>query len=237
MSTSMNGGRHGASHEPHGTPMTLERLRAFLDAYGAARAHWPRRERAAAEALIDSSADARALLAQASQLDALLDLVHSPAPSEALQSRVRHRRFGWRGLPPIAWGEKLGGQMRHWMTSPRHQLVAVAGALLLGLLLGAELPTDNQSVAASARPVPTRMATAAAYDGGQLLVENSMAPAPSRAITGTFDRSFSSNGDPAYDAPDPFGAAAHGMDLVEGARLSNVPVPSSGEPLGAIPLL
>lgn len=234
MSTSTNGGKRRA---PDGAPMTPERLRDLLDAYGAAQAHWPRRERAAAEALIDSSAEARALLAEAAQLDALLDMVHSPAPSESLQARVRARRFGWRGLPAVTWGERLGGRMRHWMTSPRHQLVAVAGALLLGLLLGAELPTDNQSVAASAGPVPARMESAPAYNGGELLVENSTAGAPGHAITATFDHRYSSNGDPAFDAPDPFGAAAHGMDLVGGARLSNVPVPASGEPLGAIPLL
>jgi hypothetical protein len=241
MSTSTNGGTHGAANTPAGTPqgapMTLERLRALLDAYGAAHAHWPRRERAAAEALIDSSADARALLAGAAQLDALLDLVHSPAPSPALAARVRERRFGWRGLPAVAWAETASGRMRRWMTSPKHQFVAIAGALVMGLLLGAELPADNQPTASVERPAATRMATAVPYDGGQLLVQNGAGRGSGRAVAATYGSNFSSNGDPAFDAPDPFGAAAHGMDLVEGARLTSVPVPASGEPLGAIPLL
>jgi hypothetical protein len=125
--------------------------------------------------------------------------------------------------------------MRHWMISPRHQFVAIAGALAIGLLLGAELPLDDQTMVSDAHPVPTRMAVAG-YDGGQLLVEGGTARRPRGAVAAAYDR-YSSNGDPAFDAPDPFGAASHGMDLVDGARLTSIPVPSSGEPLGAIPLL
>ena len=234
MTTSPNGGKQRA---PHRTPMALDRLRALLDAYGAAPAHWPHAERAAAEALIDSSADARALVAQAAQLDALLDLVHPPAPTAALAERLQRRRFGWRGLRAVGWGEGLGSRMRRWMTSPKHQVAAVAGALLFGLLLGAGISTDDQSAVANAGPAPARVA-AVGSDGGQLLVESATAqPTGPGAIAAVYDRNFSSNGDPAFDAPDPFGAAAHGMDLVEGARLTGVPVPASGEPLGSIPLL
>jgi hypothetical protein len=52
--------------------MTLERLRNLLDAYGADPAHWPDDERATMQALIAASAPARAALAEAAALDALL---------------------------------------------------------------------------------------------------------------------------------------------------------------------
>jgi len=116
-------------------------------------------------------------------------------------------------------------------------MAAVAGALLFGLLLGTGISADDQDTVAYTGPAPARVA-AVASDGGQLLVESATArPRGPGAIAAVYDRNYSSNGDPAFDAPDPFGAAAHGMDLVEGARLSGVPVPASGEPLGSIPLL
>lgn len=230
MTMSSNGGKHRPAPK---APMSLERLRAVLDAYGAAPAHWPQAERAAADALIDSSADARAIVAQAAQLDALLDLVHPPAPTTALAQRLQSRRFGWRGLRAVAWCEAFGRRMGRWMTSPKHQAAAVAGALLLGLLLGTEINAGDETVTAVSG-APSRIATATYGGSPQLLVESSRRPIASPAA---YQGAYSSNGDPAFDAPDPFGAASHGMDLVEGARLSSVPVPTSGEPLGAIPLL
>jgi hypothetical protein len=230
MTMSSNGGKHRAGPQ---TPMSLERLRAVLDAYGASPNHWPQTERTSADALIDASPEARAMVAAAAQLDALLDLVQPPAPSAALAQRLQGRRFGWRGLRAVAWGETLASHMGRWMTSPKHQVAAVAGALVFGLLLGAEINAGDQPVVTTGH-VPARIATATYGSNPQLLVEGSQG---SNAATALYQGTYSSNGDPAFDAPDPFGAASHGMDLVEGARLTSVPVPNSGEPLGAIPLL
>lgn len=69
--------------------MTLDRLTTILDAYGATPDRWPPAERAAARALLDRSAEARALLAAAARLDGVLDaLPPAPPPSPALRARV-----------------------------------------------------------------------------------------------------------------------------------------------------
>ena len=68
--------------------MTLERLRALIAAYGGKPAKWPTAERAAAEALLARSPEARAALAEAEPLDTLLDAVPALAPSPALRAAV-----------------------------------------------------------------------------------------------------------------------------------------------------
>lgn len=87
--------------------MTLERLRALIAAYGGTPAKWPTAERAAAEALLARSPEARAALAEAIPLDTLLDAVPALAPSPALraavlaampQSELSGRGNRWQGL-------------------------------------------------------------------------------------------------------------------------------------------
>ncbi len=68
--------------------MTLERMRALVAAYGGKPANWPAAERAAAEALLARSPEARAALAEAEPLDTLLDAVPALAPSPALRAAV-----------------------------------------------------------------------------------------------------------------------------------------------------
>ena len=68
--------------------MTLERLRALIAAYSSKPAKWPAAERAAAEALLARSSEARAALAEAEPLDTLLDAVPALAPSPALRAAV-----------------------------------------------------------------------------------------------------------------------------------------------------
>lgn len=212
--------------------MTLERLRTVLGTYGASPAHWPHGERAAAEALIDSSRDARALVSEAAQLDALLDLVQPPAPSTALAQRIHNRRFGWRGFRFVSFGERFAADGRRWMLNPRHQVVAICGALAIGLLVGSEIAGDAVTTSLPAH-------TASAERSAASLRLEPMAPlsVDRMAIMAAAEPLFSSIGDPSFDAPDPFGAASHGIDLVNGARINGVPVPASGEPLGSIPLL
>lgn len=94
--------------------MTVDRLRALLDAFGADADRWPADERAAALALIASSVDARALRDEAAQLDLLLDEDPVAAPSDLLVARVlasapkparRRRAVGW--LVPLAMAAGL----------------------------------------------------------------------------------------------------------------------------------
>lgn len=69
--------------------ITLDRLRVVLDAYGADPERWPAEERASAVALIDGSAEARALFEETARLDRALDRLPEPAVSAALYHRVR----------------------------------------------------------------------------------------------------------------------------------------------------
>jgi len=69
-------------------PVSVERLRELLDAYGATPDHWPEAERDAAERLVARSADAATLAQEASALDRLLDAAAVEAPSAGLAARV-----------------------------------------------------------------------------------------------------------------------------------------------------
>lgn len=66
----------------------LERLRDILDAYGGDPDRWPDAERTPALALLESSADARLLQAEARRLDAALDLLPATEPSAGLEERI-----------------------------------------------------------------------------------------------------------------------------------------------------
>lgn len=60
----------------HPSTMSLERLRALLDAYGANPDRWPPQERAAALALLEQSPEAQRWRDASARIDALLD--HAP---------------------------------------------------------------------------------------------------------------------------------------------------------------
>jgi hypothetical protein len=70
------------------TSLTLERFGEIVDAYGAAAERWPHAEREAARHLVVESAEARALLKRAAELDARLDSLGSEPPSALLAARV-----------------------------------------------------------------------------------------------------------------------------------------------------
>lgn len=89
-------------------PLTLARFTELVEAYGAELARWPELERARASELIEAQPQAAELLAEAAELDALLDGYRTQAPSPRLRARVlevplvaarRERRFGLR----LAW--------------------------------------------------------------------------------------------------------------------------------------
>jgi hypothetical protein len=68
--------------------MTPERFAALADAFGADLRRWPEADRNAAQALVQESTLARARLAEADALDALLDLSRIAAPSADLRQRI-----------------------------------------------------------------------------------------------------------------------------------------------------
>ena len=69
--------------------MTSERFNALVSAYGADARRWPESERAAAQAFIAAAPDlARAALADADAIDALLHASSAPQVSSALRDKV-----------------------------------------------------------------------------------------------------------------------------------------------------
>lgn len=77
------------NHRPHGSGMTLARFAELAGAYGADFDRWPEPERFAALSLAGGSQEARALLADAHEVDsALARLVPPPLPSAALRDRI-----------------------------------------------------------------------------------------------------------------------------------------------------
>jgi hypothetical protein len=68
-------------------PMTLARFTELVEAYGSRLERWPIESREAARALA-LNAEARAILARAAELDALLDTYVVEVPGAALQGRI-----------------------------------------------------------------------------------------------------------------------------------------------------
>lgn len=68
--------------------MTIERLKALAEAYGADLRRWPASERPFAESLVATDPAARAALDEAAALDVLLDASPRPTPSAALAARI-----------------------------------------------------------------------------------------------------------------------------------------------------
>src|SRR5262249_59318106 len=99
-----------------GRAMMVWRFRRLIDAYGADPARWPPPERAAALALLATSAQARAALEAARRLDGLLAADQTPVADASLAALViarataqsqewlvrsgRRVEAGRRGLPP-----------------------------------------------------------------------------------------------------------------------------------------
>jgi anti-sigma-K factor RskA len=116
--------------------MTLERLRAVIESYGASPPRWPAAEREAAATLLAESAAARALVTEAAPLDALLDAVPAIAPTSAMRAAIlalapraaQRSGEGWRGLIEALGGWRLAGAV-------------LAASLVLGIVSGGWLLT------------------------------------------------------------------------------------------------
>jgi hypothetical protein len=124
--------------------ITLERFGAIVDAYGASPMRWPAEERAAAEALLAASAQARAMLADARMLDGMLAAAPVEAPSDALVARLMAARP--RGIAAPARPAKSQGFFRELVASvwPYGSPVLPAGALAASLVLGVALGTLSE---------------------------------------------------------------------------------------------
>jgi hypothetical protein len=131
-------------------PMSMARLAAILDAYGADPARWPGAERDAALALLAASPAARARQAAAAELDACLDAAPSVVPAPDLAARI----VAAVGVAPAAdvFAHRVaGGSMRvRWRLL---MMVPLAAAAALAVWLVREVPpapTANDARTAAA---------------------------------------------------------------------------------------
>jgi hypothetical protein len=83
--------------------MDITRFRDLIDAYGADPMRWAEAERAAAYALLETSAEARAIRDAEARFDALLDEAPSLAPSRALAAAILDAA----PRAPLTLGERL----------------------------------------------------------------------------------------------------------------------------------
>ena len=110
--------------------MNIQRFRQLLDAYGAAPARWPESERSAAQALLERSAEARQLAAQAARLDELLN--HAEAPKRVLGPAALAERIA--STPQIRSSPQQKTEWRLAIGWPR--LMALAAAAVAGFVVG-----------------------------------------------------------------------------------------------------
>jgi hypothetical protein len=110
-------------------PLSLERFRALIAAYGARPELWPEAERAAALALRDASAEARGLFEEEAALDATLGALSEPDVSPGFLRRLNE-------VPLRA------PQKRRWFALPGMWIPAVSWAFAAVLGLGLGFSTD-----------------------------------------------------------------------------------------------
>ena len=139
-------GTNGNDKRIVGQPISIDRFRTLLDAYGAMAQRWPEAERDAALALVARSAEARTLMDDARKLDDLLDSLPVAEPSPELAGRIlaaapvaapapaASRRSGWVGrFLGALWPE-----LPAWRPA-----AALAASLACGLVTGAFLPAEE----------------------------------------------------------------------------------------------
>ena len=128
--------------------ITLDRLGALLEAYGATPERWPDDERADAQRLVEESAAARTLWEDAAQLDRLLDAapVSPPSPDLALlvlasAPRRRSTRV-WRGVVAAAIPLAAAAAVALWVRTERVEPKPVIASIPPTNLGVYESPTD-----------------------------------------------------------------------------------------------
>ena len=134
-------------------PMPFARFRTLTETYGAAPEHWPEAERAAVQALLDRSPEARDALAEAALLDRVLATAEPPPPSDDLVRELDQHFEAHRA--PARW---LG---RRWhvpsmvrIGGPGLALTGVAAALLVVVLVQDRTALDPPPVSMLVSSLP-----------------------------------------------------------------------------------
>lgn len=147
--------------------MTLERFRTLADSYGADLQRWPEQLRPQARALLESSTQAREIIALAGELDeaiAVAGRAHREAlwagdHPEAALARLRNSvaaRIGARGAAGTTTRAAHHGPRRmRWISLATAAVVAIVG----GVLLGIRYPPlgSQQDLLALLQPVPIQL--------------------------------------------------------------------------------
>lgn len=196
---------------PHATPeMSLDRLRAILDAYGAAPERWPAAERTAAVLLLDSSEQARRAHAEAMRLDIVLDQATAPPPPPELADRLRRRGASGRGFLP-AMADRLSGRFAGLRNFSNSLLRPAAFALtaLAGIAIGMAVPRGEdpgRARTAAIAPAADRAAPAA-------LAPDELSVRALSIVDGGLNRDLPAAGQAAPDAGETNGGAANNGPL------------------------
>jgi hypothetical protein len=153
----MNGNesKRAASGATLAKPASLTRLADVLNAYGASPARWPEDERAALEALLAASPEARALRTSAQHLDAALDAATLEPPSPDLVDRVlaaAPRRS------PL--GRRPAARRQSFKVWRGGALAAFAAAAAFALWITRDVTSEQ--------PAATRGTEVAAIDAGEI---------------------------------------------------------------------
>lgn len=166
----------------------LERLRDILDAWGGDPDRWPDAERTPALALLEGSAAARRLHAEARRLDAALDLLPAAEPSVGLEERIlaaarRTPQDAGRGADVASLAEAR--VRRDARPAPRRGLVLaaalpLAAAAALALWVARADRTPPQQVASVASGTTT--ATTAHASEEELLAALASYTSPDDAV-------------------------------------------------------
>ncbi len=117
--------------------MNNEQLQIFLDSHGADPARWPDAQRAAMEALLAHSAEARALHAAAQRLDALLSRAHDAeaADDETAAARVLSRLGSLPHQKRPFW--RWPSVLLDWQFAPAWpRMAALASCAAIGFMVG-----------------------------------------------------------------------------------------------------
>ena len=120
--------------------MPMERLRAILDAYGAAPVRWPAAERSRARALLDGSEDARLAHAEAMRLDVALNHLNPPPPPSALAERLYRHGAVRRGMAAMLGRARPGRQGTGPGSGVLLRPAAFALTMLMGVVIGLAIP-------------------------------------------------------------------------------------------------
>lgn len=123
--------------------LTLKRFKTLTDSYGADLLRWPEQERAAAQTLLEESAEARALLADARMLDDALAMASARQSAAHLRNHNEEATLARLRSGVAARIAATGGRSRGWSnpgwSKPGWVSLATAGSLAVaaGLVIGA----------------------------------------------------------------------------------------------------